>query len=53
MISGKIEMQKYYKIHMGTKNVRNPYILRTLPILHFFEILKINLGVHMDWILFK
>ena len=30
MISGKIEMQKYSKIHKGTKNVKNPHILRTL-----------------------
>ena len=40
MISGKIQIQKYSKIHKGTKNVRNPHILRTLPILHFFGVLK-------------
>ena len=31
MISGKIQIQKYQKINKGTKNVRNPHILRTLP----------------------
>ena len=45
MISGKIEMQKYYEIHMVTKNVRNPHIVRTLPILHFFGLFKIFWGV--------
>ena len=41
MISGKIQIQKYKKIHKSTKNVRNPHILRTLPILHFFRLFKI------------
>ena len=41
MISEKIQIQKYSKIHKGTKNVRNPHILRTLPILHLFEVFKI------------
>ena len=41
MIFEKIHIQKYSKIHKGTKNVRNPYILRTLPNLHFFEVFKI------------
>ena len=40
MISEKIQIQKYWKIHKGTKNVRNPHIVRTLPILHFFGVLK-------------
>ena len=43
MISGKIEIEKYSKIHKGTKNVRNPHILRTLPNFHLFEVLKILL----------
>ena len=34
MISEKIKIQKYEKINKGTKNVKNPNILRTLPILH-------------------
>ena len=36
----KIKPQKYLKIRKGTKNVMNPHILCTLPILPFFEILK-------------
>ena len=36
--------KSYYKntskLKKGTKNVRNPYILRTIPILHFFKVLK-------------
>ena len=36
MISGKIGIQKYLKIPKGTKNVKNPHILRTLQILHLF-----------------
>ena len=40
MMFGKIKLKKYLKIKKDTKNVKNPYILRTLPILHFFEILK-------------
>ena len=43
MISEKIKIQKYEKINKGTKNVKNPHILRTLPILHFFELFK-NFG---------
>ena len=39
MMPEKIILQKYLKIRKGTKNVRNPHILHTLPILHFFEIL--------------
>ena len=53
MISEKIQIQKYKKINKGTKNVRNPHILRTLPILHFFSLFKIFLGLHMTWMLFK
>ena len=45
IISGKIEMQKYSKIHKGTKNVKNPHILRSLPILHFFGLFKIFWGI--------
>ena len=41
MISGKIQIQKYEKFHKSMKNVRNPHILRTLPILHFFGLFKI------------
>ena len=40
MMLGKIILQKYLKIRKGMKNVRNPHILRTLPILHFFDALK-------------
>ena len=40
MIPGKIKHKNYLKIRKGTNNVRKPDILRTLPILHFFEILK-------------
>ena len=36
----KIILQKYLKIRKGTKNVRIPYIFRTLSILHFFVTLK-------------
>ena len=36
---------KYKKIHKGTKNVRNPHIVRTLPILHFFGLSKIFGGI--------
>ena len=32
--------KSYFQIKKGTKNVRNPHILRTLPILHFFELFK-------------
>ena len=49
----KIKLQKYLKIRKGMKNVRNPHILRTLPILHFFDVLKKKFGHHMAWILFK
>ena len=31
----KIKLQKYLKIRKGTENMWNPYILRTIPILHF------------------
>ena len=37
---GKIKHQKCLKIGKGTKNMRNPHILRTLPILHLFDVLK-------------
>ena len=41
-MSEKIKLQKYLKIRKSTKNVRNPYILRTLlPILYLFENLKL------------
>ena len=40
MISGEIQIQKYSKIHRGTNNVKNPHSLRTLPILHLYEVLK-------------
>ena len=43
MMPGKIKLKKYLKIRKCTKNVRNPHILRTLPILPFFELLK-NFG---------
>ena len=36
----KNQNPKILKIKKGMKNVRNPHILRTLPILHFFEFLK-------------
>ena len=36
----KIKLQKYLKIIKGTKNLRNLHILRTLPILHIFDVLK-------------
>ena len=36
--SQKNQIQKYKKITKGTKNVMNPHILPTLPILHFFEL---------------
>ena len=43
-MSEKIEIQKYFKISKSTKNVRishiNPHILRTIPIIHFFELSK-------------
>ena len=44
MMSEKNKHQKYIKIRKGTKNVRNPHILRTLPILHFFDVLKTLFG---------
>ena len=40
MIPRKMKLSKYLKIRNGTNNVRNAHILRTLPILHFFDILK-------------
>ena len=40
MMPEKIILKKYLKIRNCMKNVRNSHILRTLPILHFFEILK-------------
>ena len=36
---------KILKIHTGTKNVRNPHILRSLPILLFFGHFKIFWGI--------
>ena len=53
MMPKKIKLQKYLKIRNGTKNVKNPHILRTLPILHSFDALKKILGLHMAWTLFK
>ena len=53
MIFEKIEIQKYKKIQQGTKNVRNPHILRTLPILNFIGVSKIFLSHHMVWMLLK
>ena len=53
MVSGKIEMQKYSKIHKGTKNVKNTHILRSLPILHFFGLFKFfgaSYGLDVVWI---
>ena len=41
MMHEKIILQNYLRIRKGTKNVRNPHIYRTLPILHFFENLKL------------
>ena len=41
MMPEKIKIQKYFKIRKCTKNVRSPNILRTLPILHFFQALKL------------
>ena len=41
MISRKIQIQKYKKIHKGAKYVRNPHILRTLSILHFLGLIEI------------
>ena len=37
----KIRLQKYLEIRKGRKNVRNPHIPCTHPILHFFDVLKI------------
>ena len=45
MNSGKVQIQKYKKIHKGTKYVKNPHILRTLPNLHFFGHFKIFWGM--------
>ena len=41
MMPGRIKLQIYLKIRKGTKNVRNPHILRILLILHFFDVLKV------------
>ena len=41
MMFGKIKLKKYLKIRKGTKNMRYPHILRTLPIFHFFDTLEI------------
>ena len=40
MIPRKIKLQKYLKVRNGMKNMRNPHILCTLPILHYFKVLK-------------
>ena len=40
MIPRKIKRQRYLKIRIGTENVRNANILRTLLILNFFDVLK-------------
>ena len=50
MISGKIEIQKYKENNKATKSVRNPHILRTLPIHHLFEVFKIFFRLHITWI---
>ena len=39
--SEKSKSKNTKKIHKGTKYVRNPHILRTIPILHLFEGFKI------------
>ena len=41
MMPEKIKLKNYLKIRKGTKNVRNPHILRTFPILNLFDVLKI------------
>ena len=53
MISEKIQIQKYKEINKATKSVRNPHILRTLPILHLIEVFKTFLALHIACILFK
>ena len=40
MISENIQIQKYKEINKAIKSVRNPHTLRTLPILHLFEVFK-------------
>ena len=53
MITEKIQIQKYSKIHKGTKNVRNPHILRTFPILQILDFLKFfgtSYGLDIVWI---
>ena len=41
----KTQIKKYKKIHKGSKNVRNPHILRTLPILYFFGLFRNVWGI--------
>ena len=41
MILEQIQIQKCQNIHKGTKYVRNPHILCTLPALHFFGHFKL------------
>ena len=48
MIPEKIKLQKYLKIRNGMKNVKNPHIFCTLPILHFFEIFFKKIGTSYD-----
>ena len=48
MISKKSQIQKYKKINKAMKSVRNPHILRTLPIFHLFEAFKIFW--HLIWL---
>ena len=48
MMLEKIILQKYLKIGKGTKNVRNPHILRILFIVHFFDTLK-KIGTSYDF----
>ena len=43
MMPEKIILKKYLKIRKGKKNVKNPHIRRTFPILHNNELLK-NFG---------
>ena len=42
MIPEKNQIPKILTIRKGMKNVRNPHILRTLPIMHFIDVLKKN-----------
>ena len=50
MILEQIQIQKCQNIHKGTKYVRNPHILRTLPIHQLFEVFKTIFGLYITWI---